>query len=80
LALQQPPFYELMTWIMINEDQQHHLKISWHGYMWFFSHFDSILNKGFINGFTTAACYAVASDGHLPADKASLDLCLSLLL
>jgi hypothetical protein len=26
-----------------------------------------------------AACYAVASDGNLPADKASLDACLSLL-
>jgi hypothetical protein len=33
-----------------------------------------------MNAFATAACYAVASDGHLPADKASLDSCFALLL
>jgi hypothetical protein len=41
-ALQQPHICEFKTWIMINIDQLHHLKISWHSYMCFFSHFDSI--------------------------------------
>jgi hypothetical protein len=45
LALQQPPFHQLMMWSMINIDQLHHLKICWHSYMWFFSHFDLITNQ-----------------------------------
>ena len=35
------------------------------------------LKTGFLNGFATAACYAVARNGFLPADKASLNNCLS---
>jgi hypothetical protein len=34
------------------------------------------LKSGFLNGFSTAACFAVASGGILPADKAHLDVCL----
>jgi hypothetical protein len=34
------------------------------------------LKHGFLNDFATAACYAVASGGILPADKAELDACL----
>jgi hypothetical protein len=35
------------------------------------------LKTGFLNGFATAACYTVASNGFLPADKALLNICLS---
>jgi hypothetical protein len=35
------------------------------------------LKHGFLNGFATAACFAVASKGSLPADKALLSKCLS---
>jgi hypothetical protein len=35
------------------------------------------LKTGFLNGFATAACYAVASKGSLPADKALLSKCRS---
>jgi hypothetical protein len=41
-TLQQPPNCEFRTWIVINIDQLHHLKISWYSHMCFFSHFDSI--------------------------------------
>jgi hypothetical protein len=30
----------------------------------------------FLNGFSTAACFAVASSSLLPPDKAGLDACL----
>jgi hypothetical protein len=41
-ALQQPHIFNPRTWIMIHIDQLHQLKISWHSYMCFFGHFDSI--------------------------------------
>jgi hypothetical protein len=41
-TLQQPHICEFKTWIMINIDQLHHLKISWYSQMCFFSHFDLI--------------------------------------
>jgi hypothetical protein len=44
-ALHQPHICKFKTWIMINIDQLHHLKINWHSYMWFFSHFDLIPDK-----------------------------------
>jgi hypothetical protein len=45
-ALQQSHICEFKTWIMINVDQLHHLKISWHtSSMCFFSHFDSITHQ-----------------------------------
>jgi hypothetical protein len=44
-ALQQPPSCEFKTWIVINIDQMHHSKISWHSYMCFFSHFDLIPHR-----------------------------------
>ena len=37
------------------------------------------LKHGFLNGFGTAACYAVASSGLLPPDKAHLHSCLGCL-
>jgi hypothetical protein len=37
------------------------------------------LKHGFLNGFCTAACYAVASDGLVPPDKAHLHACLGCL-
>jgi hypothetical protein len=44
-ALQQPHICEFRTWIMITIDQLHHLKMSWHSYMCFFSHFDLIYHQ-----------------------------------
>jgi hypothetical protein len=44
-TLQQAPNCEFRKWIMINIDQLHNLKISWHSYMCFFSHFDSFTHQ-----------------------------------
>jgi hypothetical protein len=44
-ALQQPPNCEFSAWVMINTNQMHYLKISWHSYICFFFHSDSIPQK-----------------------------------
>jgi hypothetical protein len=40
------------------------------------NHCQGKLKIDFLNGFSTTACFAVASGGLLPADKAHLDVCL----
>jgi hypothetical protein len=44
-ALEHPHIFKFRTWIMINVDQLHPLKICWHSHMCFFSHFDSITHQ-----------------------------------
>jgi hypothetical protein len=36
---------EFKAWIMIHIDQLHHLKISWHSFVWFFSYVDLITHQ-----------------------------------